>query len=132
MKYWRSYNFDEHVLDPAKAVSNPPEMNFSKHQFTELITDKEIMDHFQISKSSGLMTREEILWAIASLTSKQPKGEAGALLNNGHSTIIGYMICNGVVRYVRADWVFGNARWYCYCNDLDDVWRAGNGVLSRS
>lgn len=133
VKYWRGDNFNKHVLDPVRNVSDLPEMNFSKHQFTETITDKEIMEYFQISESSGLMTREEILWTIASLTSKQPKGEAGILLNNGYATIIGYILCDdGVVRVVIVYWNSDSAKWSCYCNDLGDAWGAGDEMLSRN
>lgn len=104
VKYWKSDNFQKYVLNPAKTTNNLPEMSFSKYQFTETIYDKEIMEHFQISESKGLMTREEILWIIASLASKQP----GQLQNNGYATIIGYMLCSdGVVRAVRVSWSSG-------------------------
>lgn len=132
VKYRKGDNFNKHVLNLTKLLCNFPEVNFSKHQFIEVITDKEIMEHFQISESSGLMTRKEILWTIASLTSKQPKGEAGALLNNGYATIIGYMLCDdGVVRAVYVSWRSGDARWYCGCNDLSR-WFADSEVLSRN
>lgn len=132
VRYWFGDNFKKHVLDPAASVLSVPEMIFSKHQFTESITDKEIMEHFQISESNGLMTREEILWTIANLTSKQPKGEAGALLNNGYATIIGYMLCDGgVVRVVLVRWYSGNAEWYCGCDGLV-YWDAGRETLSRN
>lgn len=131
VKYWKSDNFQKYVLNSAKTVKNLPEMNFSKHQLTETITDKEVMEHFQISESTGLMTREEILWTIASLTSKQPKGEAGALLNNAYVTIIGYMLCDdGVVRAVDVFWHSDNAEWCCRCDGLGR-WDAGNELLSR-
>lgn len=132
VKYWRSDNFNRHVLNPAHHLGNLPEMNFSKHQFTETINDSEIMEHFQISESSGLMTREEILWTTANLTSKQSKGEAGALLNNGYATIIGYMLCDdGVVRIVYVFWHSGYAGWSCSCRDLG-YWLAGSEMLSRN
>jgi hypothetical protein len=132
VNYWRSDNFNQYVLNPAKIVNNIPEMNFSKYKFTETIYDKEIMEHFQISESKGLMTREEILWTIASLTTKQPKGESGILLNNGYATIIGYMLCDdSVVRAVSVLWGSGGAKWFCYCYGLG-VWLAGSEVLSRN
>lgn len=131
VKYWRGDNFNKHVLNPAKCLCNFSEESFSKHQFTEVITDKEIMEHFKISESAGLMTREEILWTIACLTSGQPKGEAGALLNNGYVTIIGYMICDDGVMCVYVRWHSDGAEWHCYCRDLVN-WRAGYEVLSRN
>jgi len=132
VEYWLGDNFQKHVLKPTKTISSLPAMEFSKHQFTETIYDKEIMENFSISKSSGLMTREEILWTIAELTKKQPKGEAGILINNGYATIIGYMLCDdGVVRVVNVHWNAGTAKWYCYCNDLVR-WNAGDEMLSRN
>ncbi len=132
VKYWRGDNFNKHVLNPAKCLSNFPEESFSKHQFTEVITDKEIMEHFQISESAGLMTWEEILWTIASFTSKQPKGEAGALINDGNYTIIGYMLCDDdVVRAVCVSWDSDGAKWHCFCGGLGG-WGAGGEVLSRN
>lgn len=132
VKYWKSDNFNKHVLNPAKIISNLPRMNFSKHQFIKTIYDKEIMEYFQISEITGLMSREEILWIISSLTNKQPKGEAGALLNDGYATIIGYMLCDdGVVRVFSVYWDSGDARWGCYCRDLDG-WNAGSEILSRN
>lgn len=132
VKYWLSDVFQKYVLKPAKCLSNFPEESFSKHQFTETIYDKEIMKHFQISESNGLMPREEILWTIASLTSNQPNGEVGSLLNNGYSTIIGYMLCDdGVVRAVSVYWYSVDAEWYCICDDLGG-WSAGDGMLSRN
>jgi len=132
VKYWLSDNFKKHILSSVKNMSNIPEMNFSKYQFTETIYDKEIIENFQISESKRLMAREEILWTIASLTSKQPKGEVGALLNNSYSTIVGYMLCDDSV--VRVVYVFcdsDDAKWHCYCYDLER-WNAGHEMLSRN
>lgn len=132
VKYWLGDNFKKCVLDSAKNIKRLPGMSFSKHQFTETIYDKEIMENFFISKTSGLMSREEILWTIADLTSRQPKGEAGALINDGNWTIIGYMLCDdGVVRVVRVRWHADDDEWSCYCDDLDG-WRAGDELLSRN
>lgn len=132
VKYWLGDNFKKYVLASAKKVSNLPAMSFDKHKFTETIYDKEIMEHFQISESSGLMTREEICRTIAYLTSKQPKGETGTLQTNGYSTIIGYMFCDdSVVRVVRVDWHSADAEWRCGCFDLGH-WYAGNEMLFRN
>lgn len=131
VKYWKGDSFNKHILNPAKSINNLPEMNFSKYQFIETIYDKEIMEYFQISEITGLMSQEEILWIIASLTSKQPKGEAGALLNNGYATIIGYMLCDDdVVRVVSVSWYSDNAEWRCFCGALGH-WHAGIEMLSR-
>ena len=132
VKYWLGDNFKKYVLNPVKVISNLPQMSFSKHKFIENITDEEIMKYFQISKSGGLMTREEILWTIAFLTSKQPSGDSGILLTNGYATLIGYMLCDdNVVRAVCVDWFSGDARWFCDCFDLDS-WAAGDEMLSRN
>lgn len=132
VKYYFGDNFKNFVLNPSKKVSSLPAMSFDKHRFTETIFDSEIMEHFQISESNGLMTKEEILRTIAFLTSKQPKGEEGILQTNGYSTIIGYMLCkDGVVRAVIVYWNAVNAEWYCLYYDLGH-WRAGSEVLSRN
>jgi len=130
VKYWRGGNFNKYVLNPAKTVKKLPEMNFSKYQFIETIYDKEIMEYFQISESSGLITKEEILWTIASLTCKQPKGEAGTLVNDGNWIIIGYMFCDdGIVRTVSVRWDSANGEWRCDCFDLD-YWFSSREMLS--
>lgn len=133
VKYWIGDNFKKHVLDPAKTFSNLPQRSFSKHKFTETIYDLEIMNHFSISKSSGLMIREEILWTIANLTSKQPKGESGSLTTKNYDyTIIGYMMCDdGVVRVVRVYWNSDYQEWYCSCSDPDSRYSVFE-VLSRN
>jgi len=132
VKYYKGDDFLKHVLNPAQKVSSLSAMSFDKHKFTETIYDKEIMEHFQISKSAGLMTREEILRSIAFLTSKQPKGEVGILQNNGYATLIGYLLCDdGVVRAVYVYWNSVSGKWYCSCGDLDD-WYGGRGLLSRN
>lgn len=131
-KYYFGDNFKKYVLNPSKKVSSLPAMSFDKHRFTETIFDKEIMEHFQISESNGLMTNEEILRTIAFLTSKQQNGEEGILQTNGYSTIIGYMLCSdGVVRAVRVHWYSDYSEWYCYCNDLG-YWLGDIEMLSRN
>lgn len=132
VKYWLGDNFKLHVLGPVKvAIENLPQAEFNKFIFDTQINDSEIMENFSITKESGLMTREEVLWTIADLTDKQPKGEAGKLLTNGYSTIIGYILCeDGVARVVLVDWFSGDAGWYCDCRDLVS-WSDGNEMLSR-
>lgn len=132
VRYWFEDNFKKHVLVPAKKVSNLPAMSFDKHKFIETIYDSEIMEHFQISKSAGLMTCEEILRTIEFLTSLQPKDEAGTLQTNGCVTIIGYMLCDdGVVRVVSVHWWADGSIWDCYCRGLD-YWSVDSEVLSRN
>ncbi len=132
VNYWLGDNFKKHTLTHAKVVSSLPSISFDKHKFTETIYDKEIMEHFQISESAGLMTREEILWSIASLTAKQLNGEKGVLINDGYATLIGYMLCDdGFVRVVCVDWDSDIGEWNCNCYALGG-WFAGNGLLSRN
>jgi len=127
-----SDNFKKQVLNGAKIINGLPRMSFSKYQFTETIYDKEMMEHFKISKSYGLMTREEILYVIDILTNKQPNGEEGILQINGNKTIIGYILCDdGVIRVVRVYWISDDFKWRCICSDLIG-WGAGWEVLSRN
>lgn len=134
VKYLLSDNFQKHVLNPAKRVNYFSEESFSEHILVEPVYDEEIMEHFQISESNGLMTREEILWTIASLTGKQPNGEAGVLLNNGYYTVIGYMLCDdGVVRTAGVVWDFSpdGWQWHCHCDYFGD-WISGIAFFSRN
>jgi hypothetical protein len=132
VKYYLGDNFKKYVLNGVKTINGLSQMNFSKHKFTDTIYDKEIMEHFQISESNGLMTQEQILWTIIFLTGKQPKGENGDLINDGNCTIIGYMLCSdGVVRAVDVYWRSGSSEWRCSCRGLDG-WYAGLEVLSRN
>lgn len=132
VRYWLGDNFKKYVLNSAKKVSSLPTMSFDKQKFTETIYDKEIMEHFQISESAGLMTREEICRTIAYLTSKQPKGETGTLQTNGYSIIIGYILCDdSVVRAVYVYWNSDGAEWRCFCYDLDHCY-ADDEMLSRN
>jgi len=132
VKYYFGDSFKTHILNPAKVVDGISEMKFSKHKFAETTYDKEIMENFGISEKSGLMTREEIIKVIDDLTSKQPKGEEGILINDGNCTIIGYLMCDdGVVRVAFVSWSSDDAEWHCYCDDLD-IWSAGYEALSRN
>jgi ABC-type antimicrobial peptide transport system ATPase subunit len=59
VKYYLGDNFKKYVLNGVKTINGLPQTNFSKHKFTETIYDKEIMKHFHISESNGLMTPEK-------------------------------------------------------------------------
>lgn len=132
VKYWLGDNFKKHILAPAKVVSSLPSISFDKHKFMETVYDKEIMERFQISESAGFMTREEILWSIASLTAKQPNDEKGVLINDGYATLIGYMLCDdGFVRVVFVLWRSDYGEWICYCGGLGS-WHADYELLSRN
>ena len=131
VKYRLDANFKKYVLNSAKTINHLPEMKFSKYHFTESIYDDEIMESFSISKSSGLMFREEILWTIANLI-KQSKGEVGFLINNGCATIVGYILCSdGLVRAVTVSRSVGISGWDLGCYDLGH-WPAGREMLSRN
>jgi hypothetical protein len=130
IKYWLSDNFQKYVLNSAQPFSKAPAMSFSKYSLKADTTDKDIMEELGITDK--LMTREEILQAIADLTSNQPKGESGTLLTNGYATIIGYMTCDdGAVRGVGVGWDADGREWGCGCGGLDG-WGAGDEVLSRN
>ena len=130
VEYCMGGYFLKYVLNPAKKVSSLPAMFFNKHKFMETIYDIEIMDDFKISKSAGLMSPEEILWTITYLTSKQPRGKAGTLQTDGSATIIGYMLCDGVIRAVCVAWRSDRGGWYCRCLNLDHYWLVGCDSLN--
>jgi len=130
IKYYLGDSFQKYILKPVKSFSGLTAMSFSKHTLKETSYDKDhIMSELDITPESGkLMSREEILWTIAYLTGKQPKGEPGALKNDGNWTIIGYTMCDdGVLRVVGVRW--GGDDWDCFCYGLGS-WSAGRGVLS--
>lgn len=132
VKYYLGDSFKRYVLNPVEKVSSLSAMSFDKHNFIETIYDKEIMEHFHISLSNGLMTQKEILRTIAYLTSKQPNGEEGILKTNGDSILIGYIFCgNDVVRAVGVYWNSSRSKWDCNCHVID-YWYHGNDMLSRN
>lgn len=133
VKYLFCASFKEYVLNGAENFDKPiPEISISKYRFIEKVSDDEIMGYFKISESCGLMGKEEILWYIFTLTNKQPKGETGILMNNGHATVIGYLQCHdGIIRNVCVRWNSGNKKWNCYCNELD-YWDAGREMIDIS
>ena len=132
VEYLKDGNFKKYVLGPVKTISSLPEINFSKYQFVETVTNEEIREHLQISESTGLMEREEILWTIFNLTTGQLKDKPDFLFDNGHSTIIGYMLCgDGVVRSVVVRWSVMWLAWHCDCVNCDCL-GAGSGILFRN
>lgn len=122
VKYSTEGLFDKHLLSLAEKVSSLPSMSFDKYEVVaDEIYDKDIKEHFKISESADLMTREEALWAILFLTGKQPKGEPGILLVDGTHTIIGYVLSS--VRgwgksaiSVSVWWSSYHSDWNCRCD----------------
>lgn len=124
-KYWLSDYFKEHILGDIKTVPEFKE-SFTFHTLTEYTSDEKILEKV------GLMTREEILSLLITLTKKQKNGEKGQLLMNGYANIIGYFKdTDGDVRSVRCSWGAGSGQWYCY-GWLPDDWYAGAQFLSRN
>lgn len=137
VKYWLTNEFQEHVLSPIETMRNIPGFSLFGYQFTEFTSDKEIMDHFQISESNKLMNREQIIWLIVKLTSKQPEGEDGILQNNVNTmTVVGYIQDNyGLVRAVVVYWNLKTYEWRCACfevvKDKCIAGFSGSGPCSR-
>ena len=130
VKYFFNEKFIKFILNDEDSDQEIISMiKMSRYNFIEKISDDEVMNHFQVCKVINLITRKKILWIIESLTNKQPKGEDGALVNNGVAVIIGYISCfDGVVRNVCVRWDSWNSKWNCYCNDLD-YWDVGREIL---
>lgn len=128
VRYTLLDNFREHVLDPVKPFSGLQDICVSKHVLEWTMYDNEIRKRLEVK----LMSREEILWTITNLTSKQPNGEKGVLLTNGCATIIGYLRCDdGVVRVVFVHFFAIFNQWCCRCIELGQ-WGADDEVLSRN
>lgn len=133
VRYYFGDGFRKYALNPFEKVSAYSAMSFDKHRFTGIVFDSEIMEHFQISKSKGSMTQEEILRVILYLTGLQPKGKAGILQTNGYRTIIGYMRCyDRVVRVVEVDWYSYHSEWRCSCSEIGHWHNDHTHVLSRN
>ena len=133
IKYCLGDYFKEYILSKAEVISHLLEIKFFNYQFIKTIYDKEIMEIFSISKSqekNGLISREMALQTIAYLTSKQPNGEIGTLLNNGLVTIIGYTLCKDkIIRVVYVIWDKVKREWGCYACNIGKRWFVGRRMM---
>lgn len=76
----------------------------------------ESWDDFQIIEGWGdilIQSEDDVAGQIALLTSKQPKGEAGDLLNNGCSNLF-YFGDVANLSYVSVWWDSWNNEWWCF------------------
>jgi hypothetical protein len=87
----------------------------------------------QIKKERGdilIQKPDDIASQIASLTSKQPKGEEGDLLSNDYANIF-YFEKDGSLFYVFVRWDSDGREWDCYCRQArSSAWAADVQVLS--
>jgi len=131
INYHLSSIFEKYVLSGVETVKDLRSMEFSRYRFSGDTYDSEIAEFLNISESSGLLSAQEILWIIVSLTSHQPKCEEGILPNDGYSTIIGYLLCSdSVIRAVRIYWKAGCTGWSCDCG-YNNSWFKGDILFSR-
>lgn len=127
--YYLGDSFNKHIFSKVNSINNLPRMSLSRNKFIKLIYDTEIMDYFKISKSSGLMKPEEILWIILNLTGLQLNGEEGVLLTNNFFNIIGYILCDdGIIRVVYVNYT-KEKKWACCMAELA-LHREGFQMLS--
>lgn len=85
-----------------------------------------------IPELGGKAKAETTLSEIYRLIRKQPKGEKGALLNNGWANIFYVPDLNGVLRSVSVYWFGGG--WYVSAVPVEDPlgWSGGFRVFSRN
>jgi hypothetical protein len=128
VEYYCAHNFKQHVLHSAKSFEKMPKMEFYGYIFLEPISDKEIMENFSISKESGLMTREEILWTIYQICLNY----FDQLIDAGeYSIIVGYMLCDdGVVRPVDIAYDKEKKEVDCFCYNLGR-WLKNDRILRK-
>lgn len=132
IRYSLGESFRKYLLSQVSIFDGLPAMFFSFFETKSTSFDNDhIMEELGITEASGkLMTKEEILWSIAYLTSKQPNGENGTLRVDGYATIIGYFTCDdGAVRVAYV--CRSAAEWHCCVVDLIN-WNKGRGVLCRN
>lgn len=111
-----------------EGIKEVPEWTSPIYSFTlsKTTTDENIME------TVGVMTKEEILSLIVTLTQKQKNKKSGILKMNGYMNIIGYFMCDdGIVRVADVDWFADDGKWRCSVHDLGR-WDVGNVVLSRN
>lgn len=110
--------FSKNVLDGISLIDHVDSMTFFAHT-CKFMSTREICVNLQSEK--GLMSKEAVIWAIADLTSRQPKGEEGCLANDGTATVIGSIFCDNMISEVSLYWYKheqDTGCWVLNCNDL--------------
>jgi len=122
-------SFTKRILANAKAISDCPGASFTSQDLKQNVYDSEIIEDLGI-KAGEL---NETLCHIASLIQKQPKGEAGELLNNGYANLF-YVNVKSSVFVVDVYWRSAYAQWDVLGWTLGEIcyWSTGNRVFSRN
>ena len=122
---WVSDEFRSRILSKAKPIKNLVAAVGKSYDLTQNAYDREITPELG---SGYAFDESEVCARIAMMIQKQPKGEAGDLLNNGCANLF-YVA--GCVVYVY--WVADFRKWYVYAWKLDDgYWFAGFRAFSRN
>lgn len=129
-KLWMSDNF-QNIFLPLVADT----IDYKGGKLEKLKLSKSLNDS-QIKEERGeilIQSSTDIAGQIASLTSKQPKGEEGDLLNTGCANIFYFekeVDGKSLLFFVRVRWNSVGREWDCDCRQASSgAWRAGNQVL---
>lgn len=122
---WVSDEFRSRILSKAKPVKKLAAAVGKSYDLTQNAYDREITPGLPEGYS---FDESEVCASIATMIQKQPKGEAGDLLNNGYANLF-YVAGYVVDVYWNAD----RREWNVHAWELDDAyWNAGHRVFSRN
>lgn len=116
-------SFEERIVQKAESVEAGREFSIDSFNLIEDAADAGIEAALP---EKYLFTEGEVFAIIAELISKQPKGEEGALLNNGYANLF-----YTEVFVVSVRWSAGDGGWGVDAWGRGDVgWGAGGRVFS--
>jgi hypothetical protein len=127
LRIWDS--FKEGILKGARMISGQQTESFSSKDLNVKSSDSEIINDLGLKP----MELDSVLWAIAELIKKQPKGEPGDLLNNGYANLF-YVRSGESVLVIGARWDSAGDEWRLGSCGLGELsgWSAGVRVFSRN
>lgn len=120
-------SFKNRVLSSTRKVSKQPTATLVSYDLTKEMNDLEIRAELPENHVFAI----DDLWMIADLISHQPKGESGALLNNGCANLF-YVQVGALVLVVRVRW--DGSEWCVHAWSLGGRgrWNDGPRVFSRN
>ncbi|MFA5870578.1 MAG: hypothetical protein WC842_01655 [Candidatus Paceibacterota bacterium] len=114
-------------MDKASEIIPEFKRTLKTLKLTKNMNDSEILAEIG---ESNVFTIDEVCAILKALTERQPNGEAGDLLNNGHANIIYVRLDEKTVVPAHVGWHSGGRRWGLGAGSLDGhLWGAGRRVL---
>lgn len=121
---WVSDEFRSRILSRARSVKKLAATVGKSYDLAQEAYDRKITPKLP---EGHAFDESEVCARIAAMIQKQPKGEAGDLLNNGYANLFYVAGCVVHVRWCADDW-----EWYVSVSELDDgYWYVGPRVFSR-